>query len=137
MLFAAPAAAWPRWSAATYAAGSLICHQQPERSFHLHAAQLPVCARCTGLYVAAVLGVLGWVAISGSGRAPRAGAGRWLTAARLRLLLIAAALPTALSVASGMLGWWDGTNLTRALLALPLGSAIGLVVAAVAAGDLR
>src|SRR6185295_1848536 len=35
---------------AVYAVGSVICHQLPERSFHLWAAQLPVCARCTGIY---------------------------------------------------------------------------------------
>ena len=36
-----------------YAIGSLICHQLPERSFHLWGAQLPVCARCTGIYAGA------------------------------------------------------------------------------------
>lgn len=137
LLFSAPAAASPRWSAVAYAAGSLICHQQPERSFHVHAAQVPVCARCAGLYGAALLGVLAWIGIAGAGAAPRARAGEWLASPRLPRMLIAAALPTALSVATAMLGWWDGDNVTRALLAIPLGSAIGLIVAAVAAGDLR
>ena len=39
-----------------YGIGSLICHQLPERSYHLWAAQMPVCARCTGIYFGAVLG---------------------------------------------------------------------------------
>jgi len=30
-------------AAGLYAVGSQICHQRPERSFHLFAAQLPVC----------------------------------------------------------------------------------------------
>ena len=38
---------------ALYALGSHICHQRPERSFHLFAAQLPVCARCLGIYAGA------------------------------------------------------------------------------------
>ena len=38
-----------------YAAGSLICHQRPERSFHLLGAQLPVCARCMGIYAGAAV----------------------------------------------------------------------------------
>jgi uncharacterized membrane protein len=38
---------------AAYAVGSIVCHQLPERSFHLWAAQMPVCARCTGIYFGA------------------------------------------------------------------------------------
>jgi hypothetical protein len=34
-------------------------------------------------------------------------------------------------------GVWDGSNLTRAALAVPLGLAAGAVVAAVATKDLR
>src|SRR5262245_32312506 len=44
-----------------YLAGSVVCHQRPERSFHLAAVQLPVCARCTGLYLGGAAGVLGWL----------------------------------------------------------------------------
>lgn len=36
-----------------YAIGSVICHQIPARSFHLWAAPMPVCARCTGIYLGA------------------------------------------------------------------------------------
>jgi len=48
-----------------------------------------------------------------------------------------AAAPTALSWLTGVLGIWDGTNVIRAVLALPLGLGAGAVVAAVAAKDLR
>src|SRR5215510_4200237 len=41
------------FSAAVYQVGSLVCHQLSERSFHVWGAQLPVCARCTGLYTGA------------------------------------------------------------------------------------
>lgn len=47
------------------------------------------------------------------------------------------AVPTAVSWASGGLGFWDGTNVIRFTLALPLGLAGGAVVGAVAAKDLR
>jgi uncharacterized membrane protein len=43
---------------AVYSLGSVVCHQRPERSFHLWAAQMPVCARCTGIYVGAAITVL-------------------------------------------------------------------------------
>jgi hypothetical protein len=38
-----------------YAAGSFVCHQRPERSFHLLGAQMPVCARCAGIYAGAAV----------------------------------------------------------------------------------
>ena len=45
-------------AAGTYLIGGVVCHQRPERSFHLHGVQMPVCARCAGLYLGAGLGVL-------------------------------------------------------------------------------
>ena len=41
-----------------YGSFSAICHQLPERSFHLLGFPLAVCARCTGIYVGALLGLL-------------------------------------------------------------------------------
>ena len=35
---------------------SRICHQRPERSFAIAGIQMPVCARCSGLYVSGALG---------------------------------------------------------------------------------
>ena len=40
-----------------YALGSRICHQISERSFHLGVAQLPVCARCLGIYAGFAIGL--------------------------------------------------------------------------------
>ena len=45
-------------SAGTYLIGGVVCHQRSDRSFHLHGVQMPVCARCAGLYLGAGLGVL-------------------------------------------------------------------------------
>jgi uncharacterized membrane protein len=116
-----------------FAAGGLICHQRPERSFFFDGHQLPVCARCTGLYLSGAVGILGWLLVKL--------ARRWTPlpfdprlAKRVALLSV---LPTALSLASGVLGVWDGSNITRALLAIPFGAAAGAIVAAVATKDLR
>ena len=116
-----------------FAIGSLICHQRPERSFFWGAHQFPVCARCTGLYVSAALGMAGLVVIKLTNHwRPRA-----IDPRTARIILILAAMPTLISVASGTLGVWDGTNITRALLAIPLGVTAGAIVAAVATKDLR
>ena len=37
-----------------------VCHQIPERSFHLFGEPLAACHRCTGLYAGFTLGVLIW-----------------------------------------------------------------------------
>ena len=34
------------------------CHQRPERSFFIGKYQLPVCARCTGVLIGYILGLL-------------------------------------------------------------------------------
>ena len=116
-----------------FAVGSVICHQRPERSFFLDGHQFPVCARCTGLYLSAAVGLLGWVAFKA--------VSRWRPVAidpRLAIRAIAiAAIPTAASLATGITGVWDGANITRALLAIPLGASAGAIVAAVATKDLR
>jgi uncharacterized membrane protein len=38
--------------------GYAICHQIPERSFFIAGHQLPLCARCTGTFLGAVLGLV-------------------------------------------------------------------------------
>jgi uncharacterized membrane protein len=37
--------------------GYAICHQIPERSFHMGGHRLPLCARCTGTYLGAAVGL--------------------------------------------------------------------------------
>jgi uncharacterized membrane protein len=116
-----------------YASGSVICHQLPERSFFLDGRQLPVCARCTGLYLSGAAGVLAWLIWKGA-----RGWRTFVVSPRPALVIVTvAALPTALSYLTGVTGLWDGSNVSRAVLAVPLGLSAGAVVAAVATKDLR
>ena len=116
-----------------YSAGAVICHQIPERSFFWQGHQLPVCARCTGLYGSAAFGMLLWIGVKG--------ARRWrpiLVNPRLALrLILVAGVPTLVTVATAAVGLWDGSNATRALLAIPVGASAGAAVAAVFTKDLR
>jgi uncharacterized membrane protein len=40
------------------ALGYAVCHRIEERSFHVDGRQLPLCARCSGMYLGAVLGLV-------------------------------------------------------------------------------
>ncbi len=114
----------PVLAAAVYAVGALICHQRPERSFHWDGAQFAVCARCTGIYLGAcVTAVLAFVP-------PRRYARQVVELRWLREGLVAAALPTAVTVLAEWAGWWQPSANVRAATGVALGAAAGLVVAA-------
>jgi uncharacterized membrane protein len=111
-------------AAAVYTIGAFICHQRPERSFHWDGAQLAVCARCTGIYLGACAALL--VAL-----VPPDRYARHISDARfVRGLLIAAALPTALTVGVEWVGWWFPSSGVRAAAGIPLGAAGAFVVTA-------
>jgi uncharacterized membrane protein len=109
-------------SAAVYLVGSFICHQLPDRSFHVAGSQLPVCARCLGIYagitVVAALGCVAWV------REPLR---RW-PAARFRWFAAIAALPTVVTVVAEWGGGWATSNAVRAIAGASLGMGAALVV---------
>ena len=117
-------------SAGAYLVGSLICHQRPERSFHLAGAQLPVCARCTGLYLGAALGLVAWVAMA------QRRSSTWPRASAITTLAVSGA-PTAFTVATAWLGLLDPPNIWRAALAIPLGVVAGRVVGAMTTDHLK
>ena len=102
-------------AATIYAASSRICHQRPERSFHLDGVQLPVCGRCFGLYLSGALGAIAaWTSRRRAGE-------------RTRIVLMVTAIPTAVTWSMEMAGLAGFSNLSRALAALPLGAAAGWV----------
>jgi uncharacterized membrane protein len=100
-----------------YPIGSVICHQQPDRSFWFHDTPYPVCARCTGLYVAAPFGILAMLLTR-----------RAFSLREWRLLLSLAAVPTVVSIVLERAGGPTGLT-SRALAALPLGAAAAAFVA--------
>jgi len=112
-------------SACVYAVGSLVCHQLPDRSFHLGAYQLPVCARCVGIYCGAVVGAVAMMVPTGfSARRMK----ETLISRRARWMLMAAALPTLTTVVLETAGVWPATNGVRAAAGFPLGLVAALMV---------
>jgi uncharacterized membrane protein len=110
---------------ALYAIGSHICHQRPDRSFHLLAAQLPVCARCAGIYAGAATGA-SVAAVSTRIR-------ELALQSSARVILVLGAVPTGVTLAFEWAGLWNGSNVARAAAGLPLGLVVVLVVVQAAA----
>lgn len=131
------------FAAFVYAVGSAVCHQLPARSFALWGAQMPVCARCTGIYLGAAFAGIVYVACGPARAGPyvrtkmmttlfsyvgsayrRTFSGSELRPHTARLVLIAAALP---AVASLLYEWTTGdvpSNTVRALTGIILGAAV-------------
>ncbi len=108
---------------AAYGIGSVICHQIDVRSFHLWSAQLPVCARCTGIYIGAAVTAL--TAALLPPLAPRSSDARTVL---FRRVLVAAMLPTAATLA---FEWTTGVmpaNVVRALAGAPIGAAVAWII---------
>jgi hypothetical protein len=119
-----------RLAAGTYLAGRFVCHQRADRSFHEAAVQLPVCARCFGLYASASAGALIACAVGVLG-ARRTARSEAITGKRLRghgRLLVLAAVPTLASVVLEWAGVWRQDPMTRCAAAVPLGIAVGWFV---------
>ena len=108
-LFLAPSALFP--------IGHYICHQRPERSFFVGGQQLPVCARCTGLYIGAALAGPLAIAFASS-----------LTSVRARWVLGLAAVPTLVTWTLEFARIVPFSNVSRFIAALPLGFAAAWLV---------
>lgn len=109
-------------SAAVFEIGSLVCHQLPNRSFYFWGAQLPVCARCTGLYVGASVAALVATRMSRVRQHQV-----W---DRAKELLLLGAAPTAVT----LIYEWSSGNMPghwiRAAAGFPLGAIVMLIVLA-------
>ena len=140
-----PSIAGYGFALAVYAAGSLICHQRPERSFHLLGVQLPVCARCMGIYVGAAAAAClvsvrtareltkkaaGGQAFSPGGSSRPEGLHdiRPDFGPAPRTVLIVSAIPAAATL---LFEWTTGHtpgNWTRAVSGVPIGAAVAWIV---------
>jgi uncharacterized membrane protein len=108
---------------AVYAIGHVVCHQLPVRSFHLWSVSLPVCARCTGIYLGAAA-----AAVSIAVARRRRLADVRSTKADPRAVLLLSMIPTAVTL---VFEWTTGTmpaNGIRALAGLPLGAAVAWAI---------
>jgi uncharacterized membrane protein len=99
-----------------------ICHQRPERSFHLVGEKLAVCVRCSSIYFSFLVGVVLYPFVRGlhNTRTPS------------RALLFATLSPIVLEVASEWVGLYQSSALTRSLTGAFLGFILSFIVLPVA-----
>jgi len=110
----AQASGHPVFAATIYKAFSFLCHQIPERSFHLAGHQFGVCSRCTGLYV----GFAGATVVYPLVRSFKT------TNTPPRFWLILAAAPLAIDFALGYFSIWQNNHLSRFITGALLGSVV-------------
>lgn len=108
------------------AIGYAVCHRIDLRSFHLGARQLPLCARCTGMYLGAVIGLVYQFSFfpKRSGAPPR---GILVSMAVLFLAFAFDGINSYLSLFPGVPTLYPPNNTLRLLT----GSGMGVVIAAV------
>ncbi len=88
-----------------------ICHQMPERSFHIGIHQFGVCSRCFGVYFGVAAGILAyplWRCVEEIEPLPR-------------IWLFASIVPIGIDWSLGMLGIWENNHLSRFVTGLILG----------------
>src|SRR5712692_4638318 len=108
----AQASGHPVFAATIYKAFSFLCHQIPERSFHITGHQFGVCSRCTGLYSGFAVAALLYPLARSLKR----------TDAPRRIWLFLAAAPLAIDFALGYFSIWENTQLSRFVTGALLGS---------------
>ena len=86
-----------------YKGFSFLCHQLPDRSFHLAGHQFAVCSRCTGLYVGFALTTLAYPLI----RSVRT------TTTPALIWLVLATVPLLVDFSLGYFNIWANTHASR------------------------
>ena len=101
-----------------YKTFSFLCHQLPERSFHLAGQQFAVCSRCTGIYAGFTMAILTHPLFR-SLRKPETPRIIWL---------FASALPLALDFSLTYFGIWQNNHFTRFTSGALLGAVAAIFI---------
>ena len=103
----------PAFAFKIYRAFSFVCHQIPDRSFHLYGNQFAVCSRCTGIYAGIGLATLAY---------PLTRSLKRTNTPRLIWLFVAAA-PLAIDWSLGYFSIWENNHVSRFATGFLLGAA--------------
>jgi len=101
-----------QFASAIYKTFGFLCHQIPDRSFHLAGHAFAVCSRCTGLYSGFAVAALLYPLARSMKR----------TDAPRRIWLILATVPLVIDFALGYFAIWPNTHFSRFTTGALLGS---------------
>lgn len=87
----------------------LLCHGMPSRSLTMFGTTMPLCARCVGIYVGLMAGLMAYIIVP------------WIEERALRMFMFVAAIPIAIDGITQLIGLRESSN--------PLRLATGFVVA--------
>lgn len=105
-------------SAPIYKFFSYLCHQQSERSFHIHEHQFAVCARCFGVYFGLFFGFIIYPLIRKVEEIEPLP----------RFWLFLALIPIGVDWTLGILGIWENTHWSRFATGMILGIACAVFI---------
>jgi len=114
--------AHPWLASGVYLVFARICHQDPARSFLIGGVPLPVCVRCTAVYLGFLGAVSFWPLLKRI--AAKGNSLLWLLMAAVVLMTVDAGL--------NLVGIQNGTPTTRALTGSLLGVAAGWIASSIA-----
>lgn len=97
--------------------GAAVCHQMAERSFIQNGVQMPLCARCTGIYLGVLL-AFGFLFLK------KRMQGNRLFSRKESLLTAGAILPLAVDGFCSYIGLWESNQLLRILTGSLAGAAV-------------
>lgn len=90
-------------SSSIYKTFSFVCHQIPERSFHLAGYKFAVCSRCTGIYAGFALAALSYPVVRSLNQ----------TATPSLVWLFLSVAPLAIDWSLGYFSVWQNNHLSR------------------------
>ena len=96
------------WQGLVYAVFRPVCHQIPSRSFYRFGAPLAVCARCLGIYLGFLIGVVLYPLVRGFRR---------LTVPPARVFLLVS-LPIVMDTVGNFLRLWNTPNSVRMIIGI-------------------
>lgn len=114
--------------AVTHAVGFSVCHQLLEHSLHMDRQQLPLCARCTGIYMGFLVGLMG-LAVQGKLRASMLPS--WPLVGILLGSFVLMGLDGFNSLLTFLFGapqWYQPTNLGRLATGTAAGASLALLL---------
>jgi uncharacterized membrane protein len=103
-----------------YTFGDVWCHQKSERSFFINGNQMPVCARCFGIFLGVPIGIC--FSILSKTKIDKNIHKKFL------IPLISGYSPLAVDEAGQLAGLWHSTNIIRMLTGISAGLAFGFIL---------